>query len=131
MAEMPLSIHSTLRGRIPTGGLPLAALKDAVLGTNYELSLVFIGDKRSRSLNKQFRGKDKPADVLSFSLDKTTGEIFINPHEAKRRAPFFSMTTKGFLCFLFIHGMLHLKGYDHGSRMEQAEERFVRAFSLS
>jgi ssRNA-specific RNase YbeY (16S rRNA maturation enzyme) len=53
-------------------------MKESVLGKKYELSLVFIGDKKSKSLNKKFRNKDYKANILSFPIDNDMGEIFIN-----------------------------------------------------
>jgi ssRNA-specific RNase YbeY (16S rRNA maturation enzyme) len=61
-------------------------MKDKVLGKKYELSLVFIGDKKSLSLNKQFRKKNHIANVLSFPIDADLGEIFINYPNAKKEA---------------------------------------------
>ena len=53
-------------------------IKESVLGKKYELSLVFIGDQKSRTLNKKFRKKDYKANILSFPVDEDMGEIFIN-----------------------------------------------------
>lgn len=111
-------------------GLPFIDMKEAVLGKKYELSLVIIGDSRSKSLNKKYRGKDKPANVLSFPIDKNVGEIFINPREAKRCAKDFEMNDTKFLGFLFIHGLLHLKGMRHGSKMKAKENAFKKKFSI-
>ncbi len=84
----------------------------------FDLSVVFAGPSRMRALNRRYRGKDKPADVLSFLLDKRHGEIFLNVQMAS-------------LLFLFIHGCLHLLGYDHetdidAARMERKERTILK-----
>jgi probable rRNA maturation factor len=122
------SLHILSKGKLPR--LPFLEMKNAILGKDYELSVVFIGDKRSRTLNKIHRGKDKPANVLSFPLEKSAGEIFLNPRRAQKEAPQFGESYKHFLAFLFIHGLLHLKGFDHGSKMESEERRFRKKFGL-
>ena len=111
-------------------GLPFERIKDAVLGKNYELSLVFIGRKYSQTLNKKYRGKGKPANILSFPLSKTSGEIFICPETAKKDARKFEMKEREFIGYLFIHGLLHLKGLKHSSTMERAEEKIRLKFSI-
>lgn len=127
---MPFSIVSTLKGNLFTRGLPFHNMKKAVLGDRYTLSLVFVGNARSKELNKKYRGKDRPANVLSFPLGASEGEIFLNPLCAKKDAPSFERTPKKMLGLLFIHGMLHLKGLRHGSTMERAEKKFQKRFSL-
>lgn len=122
------SIRTLSKGKLPR--LPFLEMKNAILGKDYELSVVLIGDKRSATLNKTHRGKNKPANVLSFPLEKTSGEIFLNPRRAQREAPQFGESYRNFLGFLFIHGLLHLKGFDHGSKMESAERRFRKKFGL-
>ncbi len=67
--------------------LPFFAMKNAVLGERYELSIVFVGNAVSRRLNRQYRKKNKPANVLSFRLEKHIGELFIDLTEAKKEAP--------------------------------------------
>lgn len=126
MKDPNLSITTTLKGKLPR--LPFADIKQAILGPGYTLSVVFIGDRRARTLNKKFRKKDYIPDVLSFPLDEGEGEIFINPYQARRRAKDFDMQTEKFLCFLFIHGLLHLKGLPHGSTMERKERAYLNRF---
>lgn len=105
-------------------------MKNEVMGKNYELSLVFVGEKRSRKLNKEYRQKDKSGNVLSFPLDKKTGEIFICPVRARREMKSFGRKYDNFIGFLFIHGLCHLKGMDHGSTMEKAEEKIRAQFDI-
>jgi len=104
--------------------------KNAILGASYNLELIFIGAKESQTLNKQYRDKDKPANVLSFPIDKKTGQIFISPDASKKDAPDFNMSHKDFVFYLFIHGALHLKGLDHGTKMDSLEKKFLRKFGI-
>lgn len=78
-----------------------------------------------RRLNRERRHKDKPTNVLSFPLDKKNGEIFLNWPLIVREAPIFKRSAKEHALILFIHGLLHLKGLDHGSRMESLEEYYL------
>ncbi len=126
MKNSNFSITKTVKGKLPS--LPFADMKDSVLGKDYELSLVFIGDKRSQTLNKKYRNKDYVPDILSFPYDKKEGEIFINPNKARKRAKDFDMTEKRFIGYLFIHGLLHLKGLRHGSTMDKTELAYLQRF---
>ncbi len=125
----PFTISNTTRGREPR--VAYGAIKDAVLGSSYELSLVFAGETVSRRLNRTYRAIDRPASVLSFPLDKNSGEIIICPQYVKRRVRAFGIPYRDLIGFLFIHGMLHLKGMEHGSRMEQRERVLCEQFSLA
>jgi rRNA maturation RNase YbeY len=125
---MSLSIANKTKGKLPR--LPFVRMKDAVLGPDYDLSLVFVTDKESQKLNQEHRGKSYIPNVLSFELDKTSGEVFINPSEARRQAPSFDKTYSKFIGFLFIHALCHLKGMKHGSRMERTEKEFRESFGI-
>ncbi len=103
-------------------------IKDEILGKDYELSFVFASPPLSKKLNRIYRGKDKPANVLSFPLSKNSGEIFIDLATAKKEAEDFGMTLKQFSKFLFIHGLLHLKGLSHGAKMKQTEKKLLKKF---
>ena len=122
------SIASTIKGKPP--GLLFRRMKNEILGKKYLLSLVFIGDKRSRSLNRKYRKRDVPSNILTFPLSKEEGEIFINPRKAARDAPHFNTSSKHFIGHLFIHGLLHLKGFTHGSKMNNKEQLMHRKFRL-
>lgn len=113
---MKLAIKNLSRRARPR--LKFREIAKHILGQNYDLSLVFIGRVRSRQLNLVWRGKDKPANILSFPLDETTGEIFIDLETMDQEDPLF----------IFIHGLLHLKGLDHGSKMEALESQLVNYF---
>lgn len=116
------SVSNTTRGKVPS--LPFESIKNTVLGKNYELSLVFCGNKLSKRLNKTYREKDKATNILSFPISNPpaggTGEIFINLSH-----------LKGFsIGHLFIHGLYHLKGFDHGDTMERAEKILRKKFKI-
>ncbi len=123
-----VDIMSTTKGKLPN--LPFQLMKNEVLGKKYLLSVAFIGDKRSRRLNKEYRGKDTPTDVLSFPLDDANGELFINTRAIERERKLFGLNTKNLTAFMFIHGLLHLKGHDHGSTMEREEKRLCKLFDF-
>lgn len=125
---MPFSVSNTTKGKHPR--LPFGRIKEHVLGDAYELSLVFVGSARSRALNKKYRGKDRPTNVLSFPLDKRAGEIFIDLAIAAKEAPLYGETTRSFVALLFIHGLFHLKGFEHGSKMERKEKEVRAVFSV-
>ena len=97
-----------------------------------EISLAVTGDRRIKTINREYRGKDKITDTLSFSalenkLDKKSrkikfispeekaflGEIFICYPQAARQAKFQKHSVKKEITILLIHGILHLLGYDH------------------
>ncbi len=109
--------------------VPFSAIKDKILGEDYELSLVFATKALSKKLNFQHRGKNYPTNILSFTLDKKSGEIFIEPVQTRLDAPKFEMNYTKFMKFLFIHGCLHLKGMQHSSTMEKQEQKFLKLFS--
>jgi probable rRNA maturation factor len=81
-------------------------------------------------INRDHHFKDKPTNILSFPLDTTTGQIFICPEYARKEAPDFERTYENYLAFLFIHGLIHLKGHDHGSIMETEEQKIRNQFGI-
>jgi probable rRNA maturation factor len=105
-------------------------MKEAVLGADYELSVVIVDETKIQELNRTYRGIDKPTDILSFPLSDTSGEIFMNPEQTALQAREFDRTFDNFLGFLFIHGLLHLNGMEHGSTMERAEEKVRTQFGI-
>ena len=122
-------IKATVRRSVPP--LPYEQLVRIVLGPRYELSLVLCGDALARKLNKQHRHKTYAANVLSFPLSATEGEIFLNVVAAAREARRFETTSRKRLALLFVHGLLHLKGLRHGRTMDTRERKILRAFGLA
>lgn len=125
---MALTITNTTKGKLPR--LPFVKMADAVLGKEYECSLVIVGSKKSQELNLAYRGKDNPTNILSFPLDKNEGEIFLDLKKARVDAVNFDRSYTNFIGFLFIHGLLHLKGLDHGVKMENAEKKVRAVFKI-
>lgn len=105
-------------------------MKDAVLGADYSLDVAIVDAEHMHKLNKQYRNIDKATDILSFPLSDTEGEIYINLEETKKEAKNFDRTYDNFLAFLFIHGLVHLKGFDHGSIMDDIEADFRKKFGI-
>lgn len=103
-------------------------LKNEILGNKYSLSIAYISERKSQELNKKYRKKNKPTNVLAFPLDKTSGEILLCKPVIRREAKNFDRTFEEFLGFLIIHGMLHLKGYDHGRIMERLESKYDKKY---
>ncbi len=106
-------------------------MKNEVLGADYELSVVVVGPKKIQELNQAYRQKNEPTDVLSFPLSKTSGELFLCLSVARTKAKKFDRKPTDHIGFLFIHGLLHLKGFDHGSKMEAEEQTISSKFRLT
>jgi probable rRNA maturation factor len=102
------------------------------LGVCGELALVLAGDRLLRRLNREFRGKDIPTDVLSFPADggeAGLGDIVISVETAERNARALGRTLPQELDVLALHGFLHVLGHDHETddgSMERLERRLRR-----
>ncbi len=96
---------------------------------NAELSMVFCDDDFIQKLNKDYRGKNEPTDVLSFPIDEENfepeirllGDIVISTETALRQADNLNHPPLFEIVFLLIHGLLHLHGYDH--KLKAARKR--------
>jgi pyridoxine 5-phosphate synthase len=95
-----------------------------------ELSILLVSDERIAALNKMWRGKSRPTNVLAFSLTEgqdvamagnLLGDIVISVETAVREARSEGKTTHQYLTVLIIHGLLHLLGYDHERSSEEAQ----------
>lgn len=109
-------------------GVVLGALDDEDLPEDVcEISVVFTNDDDVRQLNRSYRDKDKPTDVLSFSqiegeelvASKALGDIVISVETAKRQAIEIGHSELDELYRLLVHGVLHLFGYDHENVPEE------------
>ena len=80
-----------------------------------EVSITLVNDKQIRALNKQYRGIDKPTNVLSFELgdDVLLGDIFISLSTVKKQAKEAGISVAEHVAHMVVHGMLHLQGFDH------------------
>ena len=101
-----------------------------VLGVeNSELSILLTDDEEIRELNRTYRGKDRPTDVLSFPIGEEVagrlilGDVVISLDTARRQAEELGHTLEEEVSRLLAHGIIHLLGYDHELGGEE-EERF-------
>lgn len=122
---MSVDLRNFTRGKVPSH--PYEELAKAAL-PGWDISLVFAGEVRARSLNRALRGKDYVPNVLSYELGKKSGEIIICPMVAKQQAKDYGMSVKNFIAYLFIHGLAHLKGHPHGPTMERYERALMARF---
>jgi probable rRNA maturation factor len=123
-----LTITRETSGKLP--GLPFLRIKEAILGANYELSLVFVGRTKAIQLHKEWKSKNDPVNILSFPLSKTEGEILISLEKARSECKNFDRNYENYLAFLFIHGCVHLKGFSHGNKMEAEEKKYRKMFGI-
>ena len=98
------------------------------------ISLTIISDAEIKKINKKYRGKNTPTDVISFVYKETEkfpgeemlGEIYISIDTAKKQAKEQKHSLKHELQFLFVHGVLHLLGYTHETE-EKYEKMMAKA----
>jgi probable rRNA maturation factor len=113
----------------------LKRIKDHLSDKTVELT--FVLDEKMREINLQNRGVDKSTDVLSFPIEPFAnaplGEIVINLDRAFKDAKNLGHSLDSEVALLFIHGMLHLLGYDHeedNGQMREEERRLIEEFDL-
>ncbi len=85
------------------------------------LSIALVGRGRIKELNRKYRRKNRPTDILSFQYGKD-GEMVICLSEVRRNAKSFGSIFKKELKRVLIHGILHLLGYDHEGSSKKAEK---------
>ena len=97
------------------------------------LELIIINNEEIHKINKEYRGIDRPTDVISFALEdykdikyendyRVLGDIYISIDKVKEQAKEYGHSEKRELAFLAVHGLLHLLGYDH---MEKEDEKVM------
>lgn len=121
-----LDVSNMTKGALP--GVPFVELKDKILGKKYDLSISFVGPAKMASLSQTYKGDPTHKNILSFPLSNDSGEIVLNFAAIKKEAPNFGHSAKKHLYFLVIHGMLHLAGHRHGSKMESTEKRLLAKY---
>jgi len=91
-----------------------------------ELTIVFLDPKPAKKLNKTYRKKDYPTDILSFLSDTPDelGELVICPQVLVKQAKEHDLSFKAELSYMLIHGVLHLLGYDHEKSKSEAKKMF-------
>ncbi|WP_106497112.1 rRNA maturation RNase YbeY [Lentibacillus sp. Marseille-P4043] len=129
--------------------LIFAAEKEGI-SNEAEVSVNFVDNKEIQELNRNYRGIDKPTDVISFALQETVegeihvvgediplvlGDIVISVDRAKEQAEDYNHSLEREIGFLTVHGFLHLLGYDHMVKEEEAvmfqkQEDILDAFGL-
>jgi len=124
--QMSITLTNTTRAR---HNLPFLEIKNDILGEHYQLSVALVGEVRARQINKQSRNKSYAPNVLSFPLARNAGEVYLCPAVANKEANSFGHSKQKHLIFLYIHGLLHLKGLDHGPKMESLEETYLKKYS--
>jgi probable rRNA maturation factor len=118
--------------------LQAAAEREEVSG---EVVVTLVNNERIHELNREYRGVDRPTDVLSFAMNETgegemdiyvdeeeidefpnmLGDIVISLPKAQEQAEEYGHSLERELGFLVVHGFLHLLGYDHGTEEEEKE----------
>ena len=99
---------------------------------NLEFNIINVDNEKIQELNRDFRGIDRPTDVITFALEdnedfpemdiRVLGDIYISIDKAKGQAIEYGHSFLRELSFLTIHGFLHLLGYDH---MNEDEEKVM------
>ena len=98
---------------------------------NVMFNIIIVDNETIHSINKEYRGVDRPTDVISFALEDDTsfvqteyrilGDIYISIDKAKEQADAYGHSLKREISFLTVHGLLHLLGYDHMTEEEEKE----------
>lgn len=105
--------------------------------TDKEIELLITDNDEIRTINKEYRGIDKDTDVLSFPYEEVPmgllGSIVISSGHVKAKASELGHTEADEFALLFIHGLLHILGYDHeidSGEMRQKELELIEEFNL-
>ena len=144
---MPVSLQVHVRS-ITIGRKRVLSLAQSVLSLTGErsadMSVLLVGDRRMRSINRRFRHKDRSTDVLAFAFREAggphdfhraathLGDLVISLPTAQRQAKAAGRPLEAELVALLIHGVLHLCGYDHerskaeAVRMARKERQILR-----
>lgn len=116
------------------------AAKKLELPDNTEVSVTFVTNPRIQEINREYRDKDQPTDVISFALEdemddepefflgefeglipQNIGDIIISIDRTKEQAVEYGHSFQRELGFLALHGFLHLNGYDHMNEEDEKE----------
>lgn len=128
------------------------ALQEEGITEETEVSLTFMDDASIQEVNREYRGKNQPTDVISFALEelgegeiaivsnspmpRVLGDIIISVDTAIEQAKEYDHPLKREMGFLALHGLLHLLGYDHMTEEEEQEmfgrqKEILHAFGLT
>lgn len=107
------------------------------LNITKDIELIITGNNEIKEYNREYRGVDKATDVLSFPLEDVPhmplGTIIISADKAREIASNLKHSVEDELTLLFIHGVLHLLGYDHevdSGEMREKEKSLIEHFDL-
>lgn len=148
-AQEKIDLEETVLKRLQEGIDAVADLNG--LAEEAEVDVTIVDDEEIHELNRQYRGMDKPTDVLSFALDEGEedepeliggpeehlyGDIIISAETALRQAEEYGHGLAREMTYLAVHGMFHLLGYDHMTEEDKAEmrakeEEALRAINLA
>ena len=102
-----------------------------------DVELVFVNDDEMRKINREHRGINKATDVLSFPYEQVSGglmgSVVISTDTASRVASELGHSIECEIALLFLHGVLHILGYDHeidNGQMREKEKEVIEHFSL-
>lgn len=105
--------------------------------TKKDIELIITNDSEIKEINREQRGKNKATDVLSFPLEDfeyaPLGSIIISIDRVKEKAKEFKHSEDEEFTLLFIHGLLHLLGFDHeidSGEMREKEKELIKEFDL-
>lgn len=116
------------------GGLMKVAFDHLQVKKNYEVDVSLVDEGTIHQINRDYRNVDRVTDVISFAFEdddsalstingddipRMLGEIFVCVPRALEQAKEIGNTPERELCFLFVHGLLHLLGYDHMTKEEE------------
>lgn len=140
-SDIETIVHDVTMLAIDVGKLP-----DDIKGRDVEVSIVLANDDLVQVLNREYRGKDKPTNVLSFaSLDADDplppegpvhlGDLILAYETLEREAQEQNKSLKDHFTHLLVHGTLHLLGYDHieedeATMMETTEIRILERLNI-
>lgn len=147
-AQDKIELGEYLEQRLQDGLNAVAKLHE--LDDMTEVDITIVDDEEIHQLNRDYRGVDRPTDVLSFALDEDDedepellegqlhllGDIIISAETATRQAEEFGHGLEREIVYLAVHGLLHLLGYDHMVEedkviMRAKEEEALRAINLA
>ena len=113
---------------------------------NVVFNIIIIDNEEIHVINREYRGIDRPTDVISFALEdddtfitldqRILGDIYISIDKAREQAEEYGHALLRELCFLTIHGILHLLGYDHMEPEDEKvmfglQERILNAYGIT
>lgn len=138
MPEGEIAIQRQVAARgLPSATSLRAFARAALPGRCGELTIRIVGEAESRTLNRQYRGKDKPTNVLSFQGEAgVLGDLVICAPLVAREAAEQGKTARAHWAHLVVHGCLHLQGYDHehepdAKAMEAREIRILKRLGFA